>query len=152
MDTWTAQAELLTCLLQYPLIVGVVVAVTTGLEKGMWTSGTWMPQSLRSSSGCREKMHFVTTVDLVLKGLRFSQRKMGCFMTATGFWDVTTNLQIISALRGLSGYDWLSLHLFKTSGAKKSLEKTSCAHGLWCACKICCVFISYFILHIHAGL
>lgn len=35
MDTWTAQAELLGCLVQYPLIAGVVVAVTTGLEKGM---------------------------------------------------------------------------------------------------------------------
>lgn len=43
---------------QYPLSVGVVVvAVATGLEKGVWTTGAWTLQSLTSSSGSFEKVH-----------------------------------------------------------------------------------------------
>lgn len=59
-DLWThGQADRVVCMTpaQYPLIVGVVVAVATGLEKGVWTSGAWMLQSVMSSSGHFEKMH-----------------------------------------------------------------------------------------------
>lgn len=87
-DLWThGQADKVVCMTpaQYPLIVGVVVAVSTGLEKGAWTSGAWMLQSVMSSGGRSEKMH-LTTVNCVWKRLWFSQRKMGCFMTTTGFW------------------------------------------------------------------
>lgn len=55
-DTWTGRAVCMTSTL-HPLIVGVVVAVATGLGKGVWTCGACMLQSLMSSSGCFEKMH-----------------------------------------------------------------------------------------------